>query len=112
MSSESILPNLPEMTLRDTKTKILITQTNIPLPAASTVIAASGKTGLQRTLRHSRATSGISEIPELGRPLHQNHSEATLSQPVSPPIVTSLGDVGTSLRPDMQYWLFMSCSSQ
>ena len=84
----SFISNLTEMTLPDAQTKIPITQTNIPLPPARTVMAAPVNVDLQRTSKdskHSLVTSAISGIPELGRPLRQSHSEAALSQQVPPP---------------------------
>lgn len=115
----SSISNLPEMTLRDTQTKIPITQTNTPLPPARTVIIASGNTGLQRT---SRSPCVMSATPELGSTLRQSRSETDLSRmgyppkkaasmlgnqgpsreivlsPRPDPISTSLNDIGTSFK--------------
>jgi len=115
-TSASSNSKLLEMTLHDPQTKILITQTNVPLPSASTVITVPG------TSKRIRLTSAINE---LGRHLQRNRSEASSSQltfsPTDPdgaavlakpassretvqsqldPTVTSLSNISTSFEAD------------
>lgn len=116
-TSASSISKLLEMTLHDSQTKILITQTNVPLPSASTVIAAPG------TSKRLRLTSAIHE---LGRHLQRNRSDAASTQLTSSPpdpdgafmmakpassreivqsqtvsTITSLSNIGTSSETDI-----------
>src|SRR6266403_1171407 len=116
---------LPEMTMHDTQTKFLITQTNVPLPSASTVIAVPGAS------KRLRLTSAIHE---LGRHLQRDRSGATSAQltsappdgtfmltqpsssketaqsPQKDPTITSLSNIGTSLATDIsRFHLMFHC---
>jgi len=119
----SSISKLLEMTLHDSQTKILITQTNVPLPSASTVITVPG------TSKRLRLTSAIHE---LGRHLQRNRSDAASSQlsssPPDPdgafvltkpassretvqfqpgPTMTSLSNISTSSKTDKSGFHFM-----
>jgi hypothetical protein len=120
-TSALFISNLPEVTLHYAKTKIPITQTNIPLPSADTVIASlsppetHGTTGDEQTSKRSRLTSAIHELANFP---YQNLSDAVLSRPTSPSLegaqpgpsselvrppqpdltVTSLSNIGMSLE--------------
>jgi hypothetical protein len=74
-TSASRILKLLKMTSHDSQTKILITQINVPLPSASTVIAIPG------TPKRLRLTSAIHD---LGRHL-RNRSDAASSQLTSSP---------------------------
>jgi hypothetical protein len=76
-TSASSISKLQEMTSHNSQTKILITQTNVPLPSASTVITIPG------TSKRLRLTSAIHE---LGRHLQRNRSDAASSQLASSPL--------------------------
>ena len=69
-----LIPNLQELTLFDTQANIPITQTNIQLPPAGTLIAAQPP-------KRSRLTSAFHE---LGHLLRQNLSDAVSFRPASP----------------------------
>ena len=69
-----LILNLQELTLFDTQANIPITQTNIQLPPAGTLIAAQPP-------KRSRLTPAIHE---LGHLLRQNLSNAVSSRPASP----------------------------
>ena len=71
------------MILYSTQAKIPITQTNIPLPPAGTVIAAPGIASVDvgQTPKRSPLTSAIHE---LGHLLCQNFSDTVSSRPTSP----------------------------
>jgi hypothetical protein len=104
------------MTLRDLQTKILTTRAKVPLPSASTVIAAP------EIPKHCRQTSANYELSHY---LQRNRLEAASSQLVSSPLdqdgafalakaassretvqsqtiptVTSLSNIGMSLETD------------
>jgi hypothetical protein len=76
-TSASYISELLEMTLHDSQTKILTTQTNVPLPSASIVIA------VPETSKPFRQTSANHE---LGHHLQRNRSDAASSQLTSSPL--------------------------
>jgi hypothetical protein len=84
-TSASFISNLPEMTSHYTQTKIPITQTNIPLPPADTVIAslsplaAHGTPGAEQAPKLSRLTSAIHELVNF-----RNSPDAASSRSTSP----------------------------
>jgi hypothetical protein len=88
-TSASSISKLLEMTLHDSQTKILITQTNVSLPSASTVIAVPG------TSKRLRLTSAIHE---LGRHLQRNPASGETVQSQTVPTTTSLSNIGMSLE--------------
>jgi len=88
-TSALFMSNLvPEMTFHYTQKKIPITQTNVPLPPANTVIAnlspptTHGATSVEQTPKRSRLTSAMHV---LGHHLQRNRSGAASSQLTSSP---------------------------
>ena len=87
-TSASSVSKLLEMTLHDSQMKILITQTNVLLPSANTVIAGlsppatHGTTSVEQSPKRSRLTSAIHE---LGRHFQRNRSDTASSQLTSSP---------------------------
>jgi hypothetical protein len=86
-TSALFISSLPEMTLHYTQTKIPITQTNIPLPPADTVIpslsplATHGTTGVEQAPKRSRLTSATHELVNF---LYRNSPDAASSRSTSP----------------------------
>jgi hypothetical protein len=103
-TSASFISNLLEMTLHYTQTKIPITQTNIALPPADTVIASlsplitQGATGVEQTPKRSRPTSpSLEGAFMLGKP---GPSSELVRSPQPDLTVTSLSKIGMSLETD------------
>jgi hypothetical protein len=98
------ISNLPEVTLHYTQTKIPITQTNVPLPPAHTVIAnlsppsTHETTSVEQTPKRSRL---MSAIHGLGRHSQQKPSSLRKTVQSQPdPTITSLSNICTSSETD------------
>jgi len=94
-TSAPFIWNQPDVTLHDAQTKLVITQTNIPLPPADTVVASPsppathGSTGVEQAPKLLRLTSAIHE---LGNFLCLNFSDASeSSRPNAPSLEGAFG---------------------
>jgi hypothetical protein len=73
-TSASSISRLLEVTLHDSQTKILITQTNVPLPSVSTVIVFSGTLASSRETVQSQIVPTITSLSSIGMSLETDES--------------------------------------